>query len=195
MAKCETSKWSLAPRASGTHPAAMRMWVRTLILLLLLGGAAPASAAEPSLVRVNAAAVKKLLEQSKGSVVWLNVWATWCQPCVEEFPVLLKLRRQHQAKGLRMVFVSSDFPDNTEAVQTFLKKQGVSFPTYLKDEKDMPFIEGLETSWTGALPLNILYDRTGARRAMWEGEVKPEVMQAELNKLLPKDGAPQGDTP
>jgi thiol-disulfide isomerase/thioredoxin len=101
------------------------------------------------------------------AVTLVNVWATWCGPCREEFPVLLAAARRHP--GARLVLVSADFETQAHDVRAFLAAHGVRDTTFLKHEGDQSFIDGLEPKWTGALPLTLVYDASGRRTAWWEG--------------------------
>ena len=140
------------------------------------------------LTPVTAADILKSVRSSGASVVLVNLWATWCDPCREEFPDLVRLERKYRSRGLRVLFVSADDRDDAAAVQSFLSDQGVDFPTYLKAEKDQPFIDRLEKRWTGALPATLLFDGKGRQRGFWEGPVKVRELEEEIVKLLGGSG-------
>ena len=76
---------------------------------ILLGSLLAATA--PALVPATADTVFQEVRKPGASVTVVNVWATWCQPCREEFPDLLKLRRAYARQGLRLVLVNADFGD------------------------------------------------------------------------------------
>lgn len=63
----------------------------------------------------------------------INVWATWCTPCREEFPQLEKLYRTYHPSGMRLVAVSVD-RGNDEKVRRFIKSQAVTFSIGLDDQ-------------------------------------------------------------
>jgi thiol-disulfide isomerase/thioredoxin len=98
----------------------------------------------------------------------VNIWASWCVPCREEFPELLRLERSYRRRGLRLALVSADF--DAPAARAFLVKQGVSFRTYLKTGDDMTFINALDPRWSGALPATFVYDGAGRLVSFWEGK-------------------------
>jgi len=79
--------------------------------------------------------------------VLVNFWATWCAPCMEEFPMIVDLGRDRRGEGLVVYFVSVDWLDQAEQVTAFLKRQGVSGLSFIKDEKDGPFIDGIAREW------------------------------------------------
>ena len=144
------------------------MTVRALALLALLG--APAFAwhgdqeTSPSVVPVDAAGYRKLLAGNEDGPVLVNFWATWCVPCVQEFPDLLKIRRTYGPRGLRVVFISIDREaDAGTVVSRFLSSHHVDFPTYIKKKgDDEGFINAVDSTWSGALPATLIYDRHGS---------------------------------
>ena len=72
--------------------------------------------------------------------------------------------------GLTTYFVSVDFPDEREQVVNFLTTHGVTGLSFIKDEKDMPFINGVNENWTGAVPYTVIYGRADGRViSFWEG--------------------------
>lgn len=99
----------------------------------------------------------------------LNVWATWCGPCREEFPDLVRLERDYRDRGMRLVLVSADFDDQIDDVKEFLARHGVTADSYLKTGDDMAFIDGLHPQWSGALPATLVYDADGNLIRFWEG--------------------------
>ncbi len=129
----------------------------------------------------------ELVRSADASAVLVNVWATWCTTCREEFPDLLRLRRVYRERGLAVVFLSGDFPSEEDAALAFLHDLGVDFPTYLKSGKDMDLIEALHQDWSGGLPATFVYDSHGKLSEWWEGRVKYEVFAAAVERVL--DGA------
>lgn len=69
----------------------------------------------------------KTLDDYKGKVVLLNVWATWCVPCQREIPSLEKLYSQYAGKGLKLVSVSIDRFVSEDSIRAFANQYGVTF--------------------------------------------------------------------
>jgi thiol-disulfide isomerase/thioredoxin len=156
-------------------------------------GSTPAST--PPLASVTAAGIVKAIHEARGNVVLVNVWATWCDPCRREFPSLVRVSRESAGEGFRLILVSADFPDQRSKVVQFLVRQGVGFPSYLKDEDDMTFINTLDSRWSGALPATFLHDRSGRLLDFWEGEASYETLAGKVRALLgsePKRGVKRG---
>jgi len=133
------------------------------------------------------AGLARILEEVRrpgASVVLVNVWATWCLPCREEFPDLMRLHRQWKDRGLRLVLVSGDFETDREAAVRFLAEQGVDFPSFLKEGSDMAFIDGLDPGWSGALPATFLYDSSGRLRGFWEGKADYPTLERRVEEVV-----------
>ena len=120
-----------------------------------------------------ASTLNTVLAEKGSKAVLLNFWATWCAPCVAEFPMIVDLADEYE-NDLAVYFISVDWLDEKEKAISFLKKQGVDWTTFIKDEKDNAFINGIHEEWSGALPFTILYGKSsGEVLDYWEGE-QPE---------------------
>ena len=101
--------------------------------------------------------------------VLLNVWATTCAPCVEEFPMIVDLGKE--IHDLEIVFVSADFDDQLSDVMNFLNEQEVSGVSFIKNENDESFINGIHPEWSGTLPFTILFGKdSGEIVSYWQGK-------------------------
>jgi thiol-disulfide isomerase/thioredoxin len=137
---------------------------------------------------IDEAGLQQIVKQARGNVVLLNFWATWCEPCVEEFPALAKIAQQFQPQGLQIIFVSIDEPEDIDAkVLPFLKTQGVAFRTYIKRTKDdEAFINAIDAKWSGALPATFIYDANGTLVKRLVAQQSFETFAEALRPLLPK---------
>jgi thiol-disulfide isomerase/thioredoxin len=144
------------------------------------------AAALPSkLPPLDEAGFQKLLAANKGKVVLFDFWATWCEPCRAEMPELVKLMAQLTPKGLAVVTISADEPEDNALAVEFLKKTGYAGPAYLKMAKsDDAFINFIDPKWSGGLPAKFLYDRAGRKVKSFIGETEKAVLEAEIRKLL-----------
>ena len=105
----------------------------------------------------------KLKADSLGKVLLINFWATWCAPCVAEFPEFVMIDKDYRSKGVRMVAISTDEKSDIEgAVVPFLKKQKAEFESFLSDADDPQLlIDVVDKNWSGALPATFVFDKQG----------------------------------
>jgi thiol-disulfide isomerase/thioredoxin len=143
-----------------------------------------AAAQGAPVLAVTAPGVLALASRPGARVTLVNLWATWCAPCREEFPALLKVTREHRRDGLRLVLVSADFPDQLPGVRKFLAKNGVTDTTYIKSGDDMAFINGLNPKLSGALPTTLLYDASGRLVTYWEGMADEDRFERAVQRVL-----------
>lgn len=115
--------------------------------------------------------------------VLVNIWATWCKPCVDEFPMIVNL--ENTEKDLKVIFVSADFIDNKKEVKKFLIQQNLKEDLFIKNQKDQKFIDGLHKDWTGALPFTILFGKTTGKVVdYWEGKRSKKEFLAAIRKTI-----------
>jgi thiol-disulfide isomerase/thioredoxin len=115
-----------------------------------------------------------------GRVRIIDFWATWCEPCREQFPVLELLARAHQAEGLTVYAVAVD--EDQAQVSAFLESTPLPF-TVLWDKGGARHAERLGIE---QLPTTLVVDRTGRIRFVHQG-YRPEDAQAldrEVRQLL-----------
>jgi thiol-disulfide isomerase/thioredoxin len=128
----------------------------------------------------------ELMEANKGKVVLVNFWATWCKPCVHEFPDLVKLYNDYKDKGFVIVFISVDVPDDLDSkVVPFLKNQNVDFTTYYNNfDKPEELINLIDKKWEGAIPSTYIYDKDGNLTKHILGSSSYSTFEKEIQKNL-----------
>ncbi|MFB3827411.1 MAG: TlpA disulfide reductase family protein [Bryobacteraceae bacterium] len=148
----------------------------TALAALLLLAAGP-------LHPLDEAGFRGLLERHRGKVVLVNFWATWCEPCRTEMPALAALERKWRGRGLVLVTVSADDPEQEAGARAFLEKSGVPAPAFIKRAKsDEDFINAIDPKWSGALPALYLYGRGGEKVAGFIGETATADIEAAVAK-------------
>lgn len=138
----------------------------------------------PEIIPSELPKIMEAVRKPGAQAVLLNVWATWCDPCVEEMPDILRFYRDHRDRGLRLILVSADDIDEKAGVEKFLASKGVDFPSFLKQGDDMEFVNGLERKWRGNLPASFLYDGRGGKRHFWPGTVTYAVLEKKVGEVL-----------
>jgi thiol-disulfide isomerase/thioredoxin len=126
--------------------------------------------------------VAKDLEQFKGKVIFLNLWATWCPPCRVEIPSLVNLQRKYGDKGLAVVGVSLDPVDprgggGAAAVAPFVQKAGINYSVWMIEDyealKDCPMGLGYPTTYLIGRDGRVLRRYVGAEsEETFENDVK-----------------------
>lgn len=81
---------------------------------------------------IDAAGIAALVRNDTPNLRVINVWATWCVPCVEEFPDLVRLIRQFQTRRFELITISMDAPADRAKALRFLEKQHAALPTRLE---------------------------------------------------------------
>ena len=111
---------------------------------------------------INVEKLSEFLSNRNGKPLLINVWATWCVPCREEFPDLVEISKKYKTK-IDFVGISVDFPEEIDSkVIPFLKKLNAGFTNFVVDVKDPEdFINLLNKEWSGAIPATFLYDKNG----------------------------------
>ena len=147
----------------------------------------PTPVAETIIVKeVDHAGLAALLKRDNGRPLLVNFWATWCEPCRDEFPDLIKIDSEYRAQGLDFITVSlDDFSEIKTEVPKFLQQMGANMPAYLLNVADPePSIKAVDPNWGGALPATVLYDKQGKIAFTHFGRIKPTELRAAIDKLV-----------
>ena len=114
--------------------------------------------AEPvSLEMIDVTGIRKLLKNDSNKIRLINIWATWCAPCVAEFPELIEINRMYRHRNFELITISADSPKINDKVLNFLKKNYASNKNYLFNSDDKySLVEAIDKDWPGALPYTII---------------------------------------
>lgn len=138
--------------------------------------------------------LRKLLVP-KGKPLLLNFWATWCDPCREEFPDLVKFDKEFKGK-IDFITISLDDPEEiSTTVPKFLTAMKAEMPAYLlRTADESAVITSISKTWAGGMPFTVLYGIDGKLTYFREGKVVPETLREEVNKLILRvPAAPAGE--
>ncbi len=156
----------------------MRLIFSLLILLLFINGCIKNSKDNEDLkeeIRTNysqhipvidEAWLQDKIKNRNGKILFVNVWATWCEPCVAEFPDLVKINNKHKNSGFEFLSISVDMVSEIETkIKPFLSEQSADFNVVVANEKrSEQIINVLNPGWNGAIPVTIIFDENGKRR-------------------------------
>ena len=143
-------------------------------------------AREPVTVEpVDAAGLAALRQGSAEKVRLVNFWATWCGPCVTEFPDLVEINRMYRNRDFEFVAVAANYPDEQPEVLKFLTKHQASNRNLILATKDKTtLIEAFDKEWRGALPHTVLLGRKGEVLWKQEGAIDPLELKREILKAV-----------
>jgi thiol-disulfide isomerase/thioredoxin len=134
-------------------------------------------------------ALKKLLHRETGTgarPLLVNFWATWCVPCREEFPDLVKINNDYAKRNLEVITISLDDPEEIKTtVPEFLREaRAGELPAYLLNVIDPDIvINMIDPEWRGALPATFLYDPSGQMVFKHTGRFDARELRTAIDKV------------
>jgi len=155
--------------------------------LMLLGAKAPkVGDMAPDFQMTLVDGTKVSMADLRGKVVVLNFWATWCVPCRQEFPDLVKLDKAYRGRGLTVIGVSTDLAKDLPAVEKFLAASSPDFANYRKKSggDDQVFIEAVDPKWGGELPFSVVYGPDGKKAKVLSGKQSYQSFEKAVAGLL-----------
>lgn len=116
-----------------------------------------------TLEQIDVQGIKELVSNtSSGRLRLINIWATWCGPCITEFPDLVIIDRMYRGRQFEFISISADKQERKNEVLNFLKTQQASNKNYIFNKDDVyEMIEAVDPEWQGALPYTLLIEPGG----------------------------------
>ncbi len=132
-------------------------------------------AKEPvSLETINAEGIKNLLKNESDKLRLINVWATWCGPCVNELPDFMTINRMYRGRDFELITISADKPEKKDKALKTLTNLQASVKNYIFDSGDVyQLIELIDPQWQGALPYTLLVEPKGKKVYSKQGQIDP----------------------
>lgn len=177
----------------------MRAFILALAIIVLAGMAplgAQESASKPAAKAGTAAGgelplidldgYKQILAKYHSKPLLVTFWATWCEPCRDEFPLLVELSKQYAPKGLAVFGVSLDDNADMNLVRHFLAQYKPTFPNYRQNPQiDVDaFYQGVNPAWQGVMPETIFYSRDGHIAQSFTAEQTRETFEQAIRAIL-----------
>jgi thiol-disulfide isomerase/thioredoxin len=145
-----------------------------------------AEVALPPVRSVNTAQLGGLVEGTLGKITVLNIWATWCGPCVQEMPDLVKFYNETSRDSVAFLSLSIDAESEiTGAIPEFQRTHSVPFPVYVLNERNDEGLEkALRVPFEGGIPATYIYDAAGKLVTSELGAITLSELQGIVNPLL-----------
>ncbi len=126
--------------------------------------------------------LESILNNPEDKVFVINLWATWCAPCVSELPVFQKLSAEYNPAKVHFIMISLDFPSQIQTqLIPFLKKNHITLDVPVMTDLDYnSWIDKIDPSWEGTIPVTLLFNNYDKTRYFHPGIIT----EAELRKLI-----------
>jgi thiol-disulfide isomerase/thioredoxin len=135
---------------------------------------------------IDAQGYVKIVQQHRGKPLLMTFWATWCEPCRDEYPMLNELAKQYAPQGLKVVGVNMDQDGDLILMRRFIARYKPMFPNYRRTqtETEETFRLAVLPGWTGSLPISIFYGKDGRKVENFVGEKNREAYEGVIRSLL-----------
>ncbi len=131
--------------------------------------------------------LQKIISERNGKPLLINFWATWCVPCREEFPDLVKFHSDFKDR-VDVIAISVDYPKEIETkIKPFLIKLNPGFNTYVYSERDQEaLINMINKDWSGALPATFVYNTEGKQVSFHNGKLSHQELKESILNFISK---------
>jgi thiol-disulfide isomerase/thioredoxin len=130
--------------------------------------------------------LKKELNQQSDTVYVFNFWATWCKPCTEEMPDLLKVEKEYTDHKMKLILISLDMPSQKDTrLVKFINEYKINSEVLLLDDPDFnKWIPIVDDSWTGSIPATLIYAPGKGYRKFHEGVISYPELKSQVQSLI-----------
>jgi thiol-disulfide isomerase/thioredoxin len=130
---------------------------------------------------IDTAGIKELIRNKSDKLRLINVWASWCGPCVQEFPDLVIIDRIYRSREFEFVSINADKLSRKDNVLKFLQKNEASNKNYIfNSDNNSELVESIDPQWSGALPYTMLIEQGGKVIYRLQGPIN----MLEMRKLI-----------
>jgi thiol-disulfide isomerase/thioredoxin len=129
--------------------------------------------------------VEAILANKTDHIIVLNMWATWCKPCVAELPQFERFFKENTNKNVKLLLLSVDFPKDLPKVQAFVNKKAINCPVALLNETNPnAYIDKISEQWDGTLPSTLFVNTQNGKRLLVQQELNYQGITNYLSKIL-----------
>jgi thiol-disulfide isomerase/thioredoxin len=130
--------------------------------------------------------LEKMLNSKENKLLVINLWATWCAPCVKELPAFEKVAGEYEQSKVRFIMISLDFPSQIESqLKPFLRKNKITLDISVMMDTDYnSWIDKVDPQWQGNIPSTLIVNNGKKSRYFHSGEIDEPELRALINKYL-----------
>jgi thiol-disulfide isomerase/thioredoxin len=151
------------------------------------------AAVEAAPQMIDLAGYQQMVAGYQGKALMVTFWATWCEPCRDEYPMIVELAKKYAPQGLVVVGISTDEKSDMPLVRQFLDQTHPGFPNYVErpgiDVKE--FYQGVNPDWHGTMPHTVFYGRDGHIARYLTGASPKPAFENAIQLILLKSAAGQ----
>ena len=127
-----------------------------------------------------------MVNNRNGRILFVNVWATWCIPCIEEFPDVIKLHNTFSNKPVDFVSLNVNLLSEKDSlVVPFLEKNNSNLDVYMAKDDDVDaLLDVMGKDWSGAVPVTYIFNREGKRKVSILGKRDYKFFKASIDSLI-----------
>lgn len=138
-----------------------------------------------SLEEINVDGIRQLVSNPTEKLRLINFWATWCGPCVIEFPEFITIDRMYRGRDFEFISVSADKLNKKDKALAFLKKKEAANANFIFSGKNTyDLLEAVDESWQGALPYTMLIAPGGEVIYRTQGTIDPLDLKRKIVNYL-----------
>lgn len=130
--------------------------------------------------------LETLLNNGENKLYVINFWATWCAPCIKEFPLFEKVSKEYNENKVKFIMISLDFPSQIEKqLIPFLKRNNSSLNVVVMMDIDYnSWIDKVDPSWQGEIPATLVLNNSKRQRLFHRGELNESLLREMINSYL-----------
>lgn len=156
------------------------------ILGLFLSLSASAQISQPEIIKL--ADLERIIRSQNDTTYIINFWATWCVPCVKEFPAFQALAKAHKNEKVKVVMMSLDFKKGyQQTLVPFVNKHPIDGVVYLLDEPDYnSWINKVSPEWQGEIPVTLMVNSSKKLYAFFNRDFTAKTLEETFTKTIKK---------
>ena len=135
---------------------------------------------------VKMAQLERILHAKSDTTYVVNFWATWCVPCIKEFPAFQSFAMNHLNEKVKVIMVSLDFKKEYEkTLPPFLVKHPIDANVWLFDEPDYnAWIDKVDKDWQGEIPVTLMFNNGRNIRKFYANDFTPESLEKSFSNTI-----------